>query len=264
MSKWLSMSNVSSVSIVKYMKVLMKAGKVSGKKAKKVSGYNVFSMESRVGMDGAPGEIMSKLGGMWKKLSEVKKKAFNIKAEKLNKKALAEFEEPETDVEFEKLKCMIEATIKEYKKQVNTTEKVLEKCTVAELKVMCKNKKLATTGTKTLLLERLQEVEVEEEVDEEDEEDEEVDEEDEEDEDEVRDDNRWMKHRCKNCPKIFSTRKNLQDHAEGLCCSNYCDGCESHWECVEDGEEYPLFKNVSDDAECEDLSNTSYDTRNWK
>jgi hypothetical protein len=183
-----------SSQVAKYMKVVLKAGKVIGKRAKKVSGYNVFSMESRVGMEGAPGEIMARLGGMWKNLSEVKQKEFNMKAEKLNAKAVAEFEEPETDIEFEKLKCMIEATIKEYKKQVKNVvsrlpmtddlPKALDKCTVAELKVMCKNKKMATTGTKMVLLERLQAPVEEEEVEEEEVEEEEVEEEEVEEEEE--------------------------------------------------------------------------------
>jgi hypothetical protein len=162
--------------VAKYIRVVLKAGKVSGGKAKKVSGYNVFSMESRKGMEGTPGEIMAKLGGMWKKLSEAKQKAFNEKAEKMNAKSVAEFEEPEVDSEFEKLKGMIEATIKEYKKQAKkgvkakevveeVVEKSIDKCTVAELKAM---RKLAMTGTKTALLERLsapvEEEEAEEEV----------------------------------------------------------------------------------------------------
>lgn len=160
----MSATNNEMSQVMKYMKVIQKAGKVNNVKAKKVSGYNVFSMESRKGMDGTPGEIMAKLGGMWKKLSEVKQKAFNEKAEKLNAKSVAEFEEPEQDEEFNKLKCMIEATIKEYKKQakkgkgvsqVSDESKALDKCTVAELKAMCKERKLAMTGTKTVLLERL-------------------------------------------------------------------------------------------------------------
>jgi galactitol-specific phosphotransferase system IIB component len=172
----MSATNNEKSQVMKYMKVVLKAGKANASKAKKVSGYNVFSMESRKGMDGTPGEIMAKLGGMWKKLSEAKQKAFNEKAEKMNAKSLAEFEEPETDSEFEKLKGMIEATIKEYKKQakkgvsakVSEVEKSLDKCTVAELKAMCKERKLAMTGTKTVLLERLsapvEEAVVEEEV----------------------------------------------------------------------------------------------------
>jgi hypothetical protein len=173
------------------MKLMMKAGKMNIVKVKKVSGYNVFSKESRVGMELPPKEIMSKLGGMWKELSETKKKEWNERASRMNAKALSEFEEPEVEEEFKRLKCMIEKTIKEYKAGVKKSKKTvkeveveveveeeveeedeedvedgveedeidIEKCSVAELKNMCKERELLAVGVRAVLMKRLLEYE---------------------------------------------------------------------------------------------------------
>ena len=89
-------------------------------KAKKLSGYNVFSKEKREGLEGTAPEKMKELGAMWKKCSDEKKESWKVKAEKLNKKAAKEFEEQgeELDDQVKELKDLIKETIANFKKNL--------------------------------------------------------------------------------------------------------------------------------------------------
>ena len=89
-------------------------------KAKKLSGYNVFSKEKREGLEGTAPEKMKELGAMWKKLSDEKKESWKVKAEKFNKRAAKEFAEEgeELDDQVKELKDLIEETIANYKKNL--------------------------------------------------------------------------------------------------------------------------------------------------
>ena len=102
----------------KYISKMKKLAK--NPKAKKLSGYNVFSKEKREGLEGTAPEKMKELGAMWKKCSDEKKELWKAKAEKLNKKAAKEFEEDgdELDDQVKELKDLIEETIANFKKNL--------------------------------------------------------------------------------------------------------------------------------------------------
>ena len=104
-----------SVDCKLYVKCLLKVKNVS-KRCKKLSGYNVFCMDSRKGLEGSPKEVMVKLGGLWRGLSDSKKEKFKLKSLKLNSAALAIYEEPEKDGDTEELRLLIKETISKFKK----------------------------------------------------------------------------------------------------------------------------------------------------
>jgi hypothetical protein len=102
----------------KYVSGVKKLGKEP--KAKKLSGYNLFSMDKREKLEGSAPEKMKELGAMWKKLSEEKKESWKAKAEKINKKAAREFEEEgdKMDDQLKELKNIIEEIIANFKKNL--------------------------------------------------------------------------------------------------------------------------------------------------
>ena len=116
----------------KYVNGIKKLAK--NPKAKKLSGYNVFSKEKREGLEGTAPEKMKELGAMWKKCSDEKKELWKAKAEKLNKKAAKEFEEDgdELDDQVKELKDLIEETIANFKKNLPKTVKEKGKKLVIE------------------------------------------------------------------------------------------------------------------------------------
>jgi hypothetical protein len=111
-----------------YIKSINKIKTTKNTKAKRLSGYNVFCMESRKKMEGPPTEIMIQLGAMWKKCTDSKKESYKKKAEKLNISAAKEAQENLVDEDFQttQLESEIRELIKNFKKSIlkkaNTTE----------------------------------------------------------------------------------------------------------------------------------------------
>lgn len=103
-----------------YVKSLVKAGNAGRTRAKKLSGYNVFCMEHRVGMDGTPKEIMTKLGGLWKNAD---KEAYNVKSAEFNRVSVSEFTEVPEDSQVAALKEVVAEAIKQFKKTLKKTTK---------------------------------------------------------------------------------------------------------------------------------------------
>jgi len=101
-----------------YIKSVSKVSNKSNK-AKKLSGYNVFCMESRDGMTGSPTEIMTHLGALWKSCTPVKKEVYRKKSEKLNEISLSNFVETQKDSHTEELRVLVSEAIKKYKKEVS-------------------------------------------------------------------------------------------------------------------------------------------------
>jgi len=85
-------------------------------KPKKLSGYNIFSMEARKKMSGTSTEIMTQLGQLWKELTSCDREKYNTKAQNANKKAQDSFSPPEEDPQLKSLKKHVEDSIKEWKK----------------------------------------------------------------------------------------------------------------------------------------------------
>ena len=106
-----------SEEVKQYIKMINKIK--SAPKAKKLSGYNVFCMEIRKGMEGSPKEIMVKLGALWK--ASKKHDSFKVKAEKLNKESVAEFEatKEDEDSQLTELKLIIKNEIIKFKKNIS-------------------------------------------------------------------------------------------------------------------------------------------------
>jgi hypothetical protein len=103
-----------------YVKSLVKAGNAGRTRAKKLSGYNVFCMEHRVGMDGTPKEIMTKLGGLWKNAD---KEAYNVKSAEFNTASVSAFTEVPEDSQVAALKEVVAEAIKQFKKTLKKTTK---------------------------------------------------------------------------------------------------------------------------------------------
>lgn len=103
-----------------YVKSLVKAGNAGRTRAKKLSGYNVFCMENRVGMDGTPKEIMTKLGGLWK---DADKEAYNAKSVEFNRVSVSEFTEVPEDLQLAELKELVADAIKQFKKALQKRTK---------------------------------------------------------------------------------------------------------------------------------------------
>ena len=103
-----------------YVKSLVKAGNAGRTRAKKLSGYNVFCMEHRVGMDGTPKEIMTKLGGLWKNAD---KEAYNAKSVVFNTASVSAFTEVPEDPQVAALKEVVAEAIKQFKKTLKKTTK---------------------------------------------------------------------------------------------------------------------------------------------
>lgn len=97
----------------KYIKNIAKLGKK--KKAKKLSGYNVYCMESRKTLDVPPKEILTKLGSMWNDLTDEQKDEWKTKASEVNTESEKDYVD-ENDKDIEKLNDMIKLTIKQFKK----------------------------------------------------------------------------------------------------------------------------------------------------
>ena len=101
-----------------YIKTISKIKTTKNLKAKKLSGYNVFTQELRKTLTGAPTEIMKELGALWKDCS--KKDFYNQKAAKLNAVAAKEAEETQVvdDAQTLELSTAISELIKQFKKDL--------------------------------------------------------------------------------------------------------------------------------------------------
>ena len=176
------MSTQLSESCKVYIKSINKIKTSKNAKPKKLSGYNVFCQEQRTNIKGTPTEIMSKLGGLWKKTDDKKKEMYKKKAEKSNTIAAkkAEKEKVEEDVQTMELKAAIEELINNFKKDLK--KKKVEETEVEEAEEEPEEEDEESDEEEPEEDDEDEEDEEdEEEEDEEDEEDEEEDEEDEED-----------------------------------------------------------------------------------
>ena len=140
----------------KYVSKIKKLAKEP--KAKKLSGYNLFSKEKRKELEGTSVEKMKELGAMWKKCSDEKKEIWNTKAKKLNKKAAKEFEEEgeELDEQVKELKDLIEEIIANFKKSAKKVKgkkgkKIVESDDDSENEIPVKDKKVRYNSSSTLV-----------------------------------------------------------------------------------------------------------------
>ena len=112
----------------KYVSKIKKLAKEP--KPKKMNGYNLFLKEKSTGLEGTAHQRMQKVSTMWKKLSDEKKEIWKVKAEKINKKAVKEFEEEgeELDEQVKELKVLIDEIIANFKKNLKSKKCKGKKC----------------------------------------------------------------------------------------------------------------------------------------
>jgi len=108
-----------------YIKCINKIKTSKNGKPKKLSGYNVFCMETRKTLSGSSTEIMSQLGVLWKSCSDLEKKEFKTKSINKNELALEESDKNfiEEDEQTESLKVLINELVQQFKKDTKKLNK---------------------------------------------------------------------------------------------------------------------------------------------
>ncbi len=109
-----------------YAKKILKVKFSKNTKAKRLSGYNVYCMEEREGMEGDVKDIMKKLGATWKEMSDEERGNYNTKAKNMNEKAAEEMEVLEEDEMTVELNKRIVDVIKKFKKEMSKLKENVE------------------------------------------------------------------------------------------------------------------------------------------